>query len=224
MPLLLAALLAAQTMTACGTDTAETDAVGETAAPVTEETKNEETSYLESLPTVDYGGMDLCMIAKNSANLPTTLILCDGELTGEPVNDALYYRDENLSERYNVKIESINDSSIGKEDKRSAIAAGDAPWEVLWENMASTGLHLVSNGMVHPLNYVENIDLSKPCWEQTANEALKISDSIYFATGPITPKFTAPYISSCSTGIWRKNWVCGTTTLWWKKAAGPLMS
>ncbi|MBR4959328.1 MAG: hypothetical protein IKY52_00345, partial [Clostridia bacterium] len=188
LSLLLCALMLAPGFASCGNTAAETESA-DTAAVTETAAQTEETSYLASLPTVDYDGMELCMIAKNSADLPTTIILCEGEMTGEPINDAIYQRDEQLSDRYNVKIVNVVDSSIGKEDKRSAIAAGDAPWEVLWENMASTGLHLVSNNMVYPLNYVENIDLSQPCWEQTANEALKIGDSIYFPTGPIAPKY-----------------------------------
>ncbi|MBQ8641567.1 MAG: hypothetical protein IJ480_05060 [Clostridia bacterium] len=191
--LLLLAMLTGS-LFSCGGSPAETTAADtENTSTVTETVpETEETSYLEGLASADYEGADFRMLGRNllgGVTLPTTLNLHTGELNGEVVNDALYNRDLMLEEKYNVVITGTVDDNTSREAIKNMITAGDAAYDMIWEDMAYSGIYMVTNSLVHPLNYVDNIDLSKPYWEQTANEALKISDSIYFATGPISPRY-----------------------------------
>ena len=198
LSLLLAALLLSS-VTACNSgdtetkpsDTAVTDNAGETDAVTEAETESEEADYVSQLPKADYGGRAFRLESANSLagiTSATTINIAE-ELTGEVVNDALFNRDRYLEQQYNIVIENTIKEERDANALKKLVLAGDTGLEVAFGDIASYGGKLMISGTVYPMNFVENVHLDRAYWNQAANEAMTIGESVYFPTGAISPRF-----------------------------------
>ena len=98
LAMILVGLLLSSGLISCSQDetTLETDT---TQNP--DEITNAETSYLDTLGTKDFSGASFAILTNGQGSMPAFAEY----LTGDPVNDALYYRDVAVSEAYNIVIE-----------------------------------------------------------------------------------------------------------------------
>ena len=185
--LLLAAMLVLLPVTGCGeakTDNAETTA--DTAAATETAAETEETRLLPDLPTVDYEGYTFRMLTKGLYNVHWRSIdAVAEELTGEPINDAVFNRNTYISETYNVKFEEMTHTDMNPTPlAQKTIQAGEDAFDVLLHgNQANT---LITAGMLIDLNTVPYMDLTKPWYDQNANEALSIGGMLHVTAGDMT--------------------------------------
>lgn len=200
LTLLLAALLLSTTA-ACGktdsgttkdtsgtTDTTTSDTTA-TDAETAADTDNE--NFVANLPKADYGGREFRIESANSLagiTSATTINIAE-DLTGEVVNDALYNRDRYLEQQYNIVMKNTINETRDATALSKLVLAGDTGLEVSFGDIASYGGYLMINGSVYPMNFVENVQLDKPYWNQAANAAMTLGESVYFPTGAISPRF-----------------------------------
>jgi len=95
--LLLCALLSASAVTGCSSEQTENYESMPDTETVTETTP--ETDYLETLSVKDLNGEVYHFIAQNGGRAWN---FSDDALTGETINDALYQRNTQIQEQYNV--------------------------------------------------------------------------------------------------------------------------
>jgi hypothetical protein len=103
---------------------------------------------------------------------------------GEPLNDAVYRRNIAAQEQYNFEMKVVENGDVNGSVRRS-VKAGNGAYDMavtLFEAMPA----LAFEGNFNDLKKVPNIDLSKPWWDQNANESLDIGGRLYFTTGDIT--------------------------------------
>ncbi len=112
------------------------------------------------------------------------------EVTGEPVNDAVYTMMSNVSEEFGITFtvvdESAKTSTGGRGAGFTAISnmhmSGSKDYDI-----ASVGCYDVSTlaytGYLADLAAVNNIDFSKSWWDQKAYEQLNLDGKMYYATG-----------------------------------------
>lgn len=179
-------LLAALLLTGCGNSTAETTAgetdtaAAETAAPETETTRAQ---TKDSLPEdLDFGGLSMPILYRG-CEADIIEILQEEELTGEPVSDAVYNRNNSVEERLNVKFAYLpmgtGTADAFPADAKASIVAGSDDFNIVsWNQFSSVALCL--ENMVMDLQNAPYLDLSQPWWNDEYMEILQIGDQKRF--------------------------------------------
>ncbi len=109
------------------------------------------------------------------------------ELTGEPVNDAVYNRNTKIEEQYDVAIESTiyleDPTSVGNAVKTAVTAADDSIDLAL--NNCQQSMSLTLGGYLTELTQVPYVDLSMPWWDAGAVKDLSVAGRNYFAANSL---------------------------------------
>lgn len=109
------------------------------------------------------------------------------EQNGEPMNDAVYARNMELEEAYNVNVSAVTKS---RGDICSfalqCILAGDDIFDVVFVRTASAKTLLQTPNTLHNLADIESIDLSNPWWDQNSVQGLSVFGKIYSAANDVS--------------------------------------
>jgi len=182
MTKILAALLLLSVFTACGDDASPV--VTESSAAETETETAAETELADNLPDKDYGGSDV-MIWGDVASFK---YFYDSEKeTGEVVNDAVYKRNQTVSERFNINlvydlgnVDAWRDTSMNT--VINSVMANDQAFDIVTGVSCYTSNAVVA-GCFQNLNNFEYLDFSQPWWAADINKAGTIDDRLYMASG-----------------------------------------
>ncbi len=159
------------------TDTTAAPAVGSdavTTEPVPEVDPND-----PQLEAVDYGG-DSFDILYNGNDLEPNKDFDAAEITGEPLNDAIYKRNKAIEDKYKVVIaaEYMTDANIQSAVQKS-VNANDGNYDLLEANL-NYSLQMGANGLLTELRDIPVIDLDKPYWSSIALKGASINNKNYF--------------------------------------------
>ena len=180
-----------QFMAACGNDDSNSNANTENDNAVAENENDaspEETtdvnarlSVSDDLPEKDYGGERYAILYIDWSSYQIYQF-ADEEI-GEVMNDAIYRREKNVEERFNIDIEAvkINYGEVTRNVSNS-VKAGSHEFDLALTHCNNELTGLMTNNYVLDWNTIPTIDFSKPWWNQDAIETLTISDKLYFAT------------------------------------------
>ena len=177
------------TVISCGDTTSggnsETTVSGETTSPEI----TEETILKPDLPEVTYDGYEFRIFARGpeaSANWQVYSNIYTDEMTGEPLNDAVYNRNREIEEQYDIKITATasNGSSENANEITKWILAGDDAYDVVIPGMNQFGAVLMA-GVLVDLNEVPHIGWDKPWWDQNLINDLSIDGKLYGMMGDI---------------------------------------
>ncbi len=179
--LLLAMLLSA--FASCTGDSPETtpETPAETQPVETEETETELTA---NLPDVNYDGYEFTILTLNDY---CNDFVVEG-MTGEPLNDAAYERNNKIYDTLGVKIvrEQIGDTP-GQGDAagalRNALAAGDTTYDWVRPHPTVGLVNMLIEGMLYNVYDMPVVDFSMPWWNQSAIEALSVGDTACIMVG-----------------------------------------
>lgn len=179
-------ILASLLLASCGsgavtedTTPAEDTTTGDTT------TEAPETSAMDKLASQDFGGAEYLILSTNSGygsqpNYDFEFIV--DEPNGEIVNDAVYDRQVKVEERFNVKIknETMSNAEVTSATK-NAVLAGDTSYSLVCSPLYEI-TSLATGGVLANYYDFEDIDLSKPWWNQNATESLTVNGKIYLQT------------------------------------------
>ena len=167
---------------------------GNTPTDIVLEENNDNTADMEevrippNLSEADFGGAAVTFLTEmpfeGATGWSAHRDIFAEEDIGEPLNDAVFYRNMEIQERYNVEINVVPRGGPHSVF-RNSVNAGDGAYDVIIHTLSEMS-NLVFNGLFLDLNQVPNIDLPKPWWDQNANDAFTIADKLYFTTGDIT--------------------------------------
>jgi len=176
-------LLSAAALAGCG-DTAEETTADTTANTV--ETAVETKDALEArldvsdgLPEADFGGQTF-MVCGDDACIDYYTV---EEETGETVNDAVFRRNMNVQERYNVLIDAnvFPEDQIVKNAKNSVMAADNA-YQIIACHIIYLGMAAV-DGFMYDWYDLPHVDFEKPWWSFSTVEDLTYKDMAFIAIG-----------------------------------------
>ncbi len=180
---LFLALLMTLPLSSCGsTDTTDT---GDTTANAdTTPTETETTDPLSSLPSMDYEGYEFRMLIRNHEEWIADQIA--EELTGETVNDAVFKRNTETSDRYNISI-TYNPSSDGnyEADAKPLILAGEDAYDLVVPH-PRIGHQYANEGLVLDWNTLPYLDLTQSYWDQDAVESFQMPGGLFCMIGDIS--------------------------------------
>ncbi len=108
------------------------------------------------------------------------------EENGDPINDAVYKRNMTLNEKYgfSVKLQNEQHGSVGGLVQK-AVKAGDDPYDAVFSR-SPEAVGLITGGMLYNLHQLENVDLTKPWWDQNSIESLTIAGKLYIISSDIS--------------------------------------
>jgi ABC-type glycerol-3-phosphate transport system substrate-binding protein len=198
--LILAMILTALLLFACGGDDADNQTRGEQ-APGSQEAadsggtdENEEApenardpNFVSDLHDYDFGGYVFHAIGRtleddDVGSWNTREIYAEQE-TGELINDAVYRRNRILEDKYNFEIKQTRFLQGVATNVRRMIAAGDEFDLILPPQRESATL--AAEGLLMNLKEVPYLDLTKGYWNQNIERFTAINNSVFFATGDI---------------------------------------
>ena len=171
--------------TSAVTDPTETAAVTETAAP--------QLDRLEELGERDLEGWGYTVLDSNP-NYAMHINIPGETQTGEIINDTLWTRDAAIEERYNVKINYLQETSRGASILKSSVLAGDADFNLVFATGGELRNHATA-GLLANMMDMEHLSLDQKWWSSLMYDNLRLKDTMYFTTGDINP--TMYQIAAC---------------------------
>jgi len=177
-------LLCIVLLASCG---GEAPAADTTAADSTVTTAPEETTISDDLGKYDFGGR-VFNIVYSADQLGSTWPYTIEEETGDILSDAVYRREINVEDRFNVDITWF---SAGGENKevynafRPAVMAGDQTYQLAINHMFQGFNAAISDGLLYDFNKMPIINLDKPWWNQSARKNLEVESVLLTMTSDI---------------------------------------
>jgi len=155
-------------------DQAGENAAGPAGGPAAEK-------ILPDVPEKDYGGYEFTILANSleySSHWYSRDIYVEGE-NGDAIDDAVYYRNRAIEERYNVTIKgAFSRNQYG--DAKKSVSSGDGTYDVLTVPMQGASAQLAQEGLLFDLKNVPYIDLDKPWWDQRATGQVSVGNRLMF--------------------------------------------
>ncbi|MBQ4574149.1 MAG: extracellular solute-binding protein [Clostridia bacterium] len=105
---------------------------------------------------------------------------------GDPINDAVYKRNSTLNEKYGFTVTLQNEAHgnvAGLVQK--SVKGGDDPYDAVFAR-SPEAVGLITGGMLLNLHQIENMDLTKPWWDQNSIESLTIDGKLYIISSDIS--------------------------------------
>ena len=150
-----------------------------------EETSNELT---DSVPKdLKYSGKTVTFYVRDDLTFPEFSV---DEETGDIVNDAVFKRNQTVTERLGVKFDFIEGPGGwgGKADFASnvstSVLSGDGAYDIV-AGYSMAVASLGANGYLYELNETKYLDFSKPWWSDSLLEQATINGKLYVASGDI---------------------------------------
>jgi len=186
---ILAALLALLTISgmfaSCSSDTGDNTA-DTTASDIAETTAAESTPkdsldarklVTDDVPELDFGGKDFRIFYQK--RYTTDAVPPAGEENGEIINDAVYQRNKDVEERFNVKIVGIvGEEGAQKDALVSSVTAGEDAYDLYLGHSIFAGAAALG-GCFRNWYEIPYMDFTKPWFPQEAIEELTINDRMY---------------------------------------------
>ena len=157
-------------VTACGENADIQPEISSYAKENTEAPSEEAFSYLTGLPVADYNGYKFRICGE---------IMRDHydseELDGEVINDAIYRRNHDVEEKYNISIEyTLFDWQSGDDNIKKVILAGENAYDLLTCTHLYLG-DLMMRGSFLDWKTIPYVDMTKIYYVQSANDTYSIS-------------------------------------------------
>ncbi len=184
--LFLVLLLLAQ-LIACGNAESTTETAIETHTETVTET---EPAYVmwQNLPNTTLNGYDFKILEYMPvADTGATMLHGDAlEVTGEAINDAIYNRNREVEERFDVTIstEGVDWGRVAS-NLEKAVSAGDDTYSIGMGTPSGMVSLMLKNALLN-LYKVENMNLSNPWYTQKQVESFTIQDKLFIFMGDIS--------------------------------------
>ena len=179
---LLAMLLTTSAIISCGESTSDTQTSPADTTPVPEETavipeETEPDVVSDDLPERFFDDFSYNIYTRENA---THYAYLAEELTGELLNDAIYERNERVSERFGVVFSEMTytDANLPVTNVQS----GDDSFSLM-NVRCTTADTMGQRAMVMDMSSLEYIDLSKPYWDKELADMINIGDRTFTAIG-----------------------------------------
>ena len=185
LALLLAAIMLASA-TACGetenetTNTTDTTDVTPTGETEEAETEDPRLAISDDLPDTKFGGKDFTIVCSDW----NSHLMYVEEMTGDVVDDAIYNRNFNVSERFDVNLiyDSLADYMTVSSTLKNSVISGDDNYQIAAYHIIQMGADM-QNGTFLNLNDVPHINFDKPWWNNTTVNDLTYKGVTFFGVG-----------------------------------------
>mgnify|MGYP004624683739 CR=1 FL=1 len=172
-------------LTACsGTTTAPETTDG---TPQTGTTTPESTALSDDLGEYDFNKRNF-NIVYSAEQLGERWPYTSDEQTGDILNDAVYKRETNVEERFNVDITWSSTGGVNSEVAKAlnaSVMAGDQSYQLAVNHMYGGFNALIADGLLYDFNKLDAINPDKPWWNKSARENLEIDGVLLTMSGDL---------------------------------------
>jgi len=169
------------------------DTPEETAETVTQ-------SHWDILGERDFNGDTFTILdAPHHTHLQVNFSVAE-ELTGEPINDALYLRDRFIEDKYNVNINFIQIPGFGEGNRvlERAVIAGDNTYDLIVSPVFGNSLDTMSTrNVLYNLIDAPYLSLQSPWWSKMLYDNMQFNGKLHYTGGDIF----LPSYSQCPAAI-----------------------
>ena len=157
----------------------------ETEAPA-DPTAEAVNAILASYADKDYNGYEFKILDRDEEHhgeWMTCDVFSEGA-TGDPINDAVYIRNQMLEETFNIKITEApaeNPANVIKQ----IVPAGDDAYDLVTDGLCHLA-NLTSSNMLYDFNDISDIQLDGAWWDQNMRREFTICGKLFFETGDIS--------------------------------------
>ena len=172
----------------CAGQSAETEVnTGSDTQPDTQNTAEETTTEPEvsdDLPETNYKGRTIRVLVVDRGQSD---FYTEDHETGETIHDAVFTRNNNVSERFGVKFEGIVETEDGASAKLSnSVKAGSDEYDICFLHMVNGATNAMNNDVL-PFDELPYVDLSKPWWDKSVSDGFSIKGHLMMINGDISP-------------------------------------
>ncbi len=157
----------------------------ETASEIPEEPEEEKDSLdaredvSDNLPDADFGGRTFTVAGDNGYE---SFYLAD-EPNGEVVHDAIWKRNQAVSERFNIALDAnVFDEGSITANVQNSMMAGDEAYQLISGHIIYLGMAAASE-IMYDMNDLPHIDFSRPWWSDSTKEDLTYKGITFIAIG-----------------------------------------
>lgn len=142
----------------------------------------EEEELTDGLPDSDFCGYGFRVLTCMHHQDTYSFVAAD-EMTGVPLNDALYGTKQYIEDRFNVTISSVDSGDVDTNVTavKTAVNAGDNAFDITIGHDKKT-LALGTDGFLRNLYDFDEFDFSKPWWPSKALDSWSINGIIFAAS------------------------------------------
>lgn len=179
-------LIGLMLLTSCGNTAADPGSVTDGSSPV-DSTTSKDTEITDDLGEYDFNQRNF-NIVYSAEQLGATWPYCTEELNGDILNDAVYNRENNVEERFNVDITWFNTNGNYLEVTnalRTSVMAGDQNYQLAINHMYGGFNSCISDGLLYDFNKMDALNLDKPWWNQSARDSLEMGGVLLTMSGDI---------------------------------------
>lgn len=197
LTLLICALLLTPSIVSCSESTVNnnpddttTNTAQNSSESSTESESDGETKQLQpNIPSLDFEGATFTFLTSgandtNGVDWETYDVWAE-TVNGEPINDAVYERNEYINDTYNVSIAEYKTSKDTLSEIKQEVQASTGMFQAAFTHFQN-GATLAQQGALLDLLNMPYIDISQPWWDQRAAEDLEVMGRLFQATGDIT--------------------------------------
>ena len=153
------------------------------------ETEAEDTELLPDIPKLDFEGRTFTILTSglndtNGKDWITYDVYAES-INGEPINDAVFERNEYLNSTYNIKLAEYQTQKDTLSELKTEVTANTGAFQAAMTHFEN-GATLSRQGALMDMYSLPYIDVTKPWWDHSGVEALEVMGSLYQATGDIT--------------------------------------
>lgn len=145
-----------------------------------ESREDEEAVLHDNVPELKYDGATFDIITREVGYM--NYAMNADEITGEPLNDAIYNRNRGLESRFDIAITEV----FGKDSTSlTAVTAGDTTYEMI-KNRGPMAITFFQSNLLYLITDVPYIDLNQPYWDHNINKALTIGGKQFIVSGALS--------------------------------------
>ncbi len=176
----LALLLATLFAEGCAVKEEETTAADGTANA----TEADETAVPDDLPNSKFSGRTFRVLLQEGGQSD---FFTENHEIAEPVHDAVFERNKNVEDRFDVRFEINVDGYVNVNNRiKNSVKSGADEYDLCFVHMVS-GAELALDNDVLPFEKLPYIDLSKPWWDKSIKNGFSIRNNLMMLNGDISP-------------------------------------
>jgi hypothetical protein len=126
----------------------------------------------------DFGGYNFRLLSGESGYINAE------EITGDVLDDSMYYRNRKVEERFNAVITEVLLEGWDMTPARRSLLASDNSYDMMIIRCPDAFVY-AQEGLIHSINALPYVDLTKPYWDEWLTGQWTIANKMYFASGAL---------------------------------------
>ena len=145
----------------------------------------EENNWISSAlePTDEFSGNTLTLLVNREMDAGTD------EASTDPLEDALYRRNDRLEATYGITIQTILETEYTFLGQKVAtdVGSGNGEYDIVYQHMVNSATNLAVNNLLIDLSELDYVDFEQIWWDQDAKEGFTIGDHQFLTVGDLVP-------------------------------------